>query len=354
MNKKKSRIAVEIIISASLILGVYFFTTAKTKSPWPSRRITVDSGHRQTMGTFVRIVAVAMNEQVADKSIQTAFEQCQLVDNLMSDYKPDSELSRLNREAHKSAVKITKPTFEVLQKAIRFSELSEGAFDITIAPVVALWRKAADTNSLPTDAQLQLARSKVGYQKLILNQDKMTVRLAVKGMKLDLGGIAKGYAIDKATEAMQASGAIGGMVDIGGDIRCFGAPPPGKKTWMIGLQDPTLTDKLAPGKILLRLKLTDVAIATSGDYRRFALIEGKRYSHIIDTKTGLSSDQLSSVTVISDKAIDADALATAVTVMGTEKGLDLIEKIPQTEAILISPAPDYKITKTTGADKYIK
>jgi thiamine biosynthesis lipoprotein len=195
----------------------------------------------------------------------------------------------------------------------------------------------------------------VGYEKLKLNNQNKTIEFSVNGMRVDLGGIAKGYAIDKAVEAMQACGAIGGMVDIGGDIRCFGTPAKGKEHWLIGLQDPNETkDGLGESEPLLVLKLTDAAIATSGGYRRFALIEGKKYSHIIDTKTGYSSDQLTSVTIISKNATDADALATAVSVMGAEKGLALIEELPQTEAILIPSQPKLQLIKTTGAEKYFE
>ena len=246
-----------------------------------------------------------------------------------------------------------------MQKSADFSRLSGGAFDITIAPLTELWRSAAEVNSVPTEAEISEVRSKVGYEKLILDSNEMTVRFAVDGMKLDLGGIAKGYAVDMAVEAMQKGGAVGGMVDVGGDIRCFGLPPKGKKTWRIGLEDPTepqggdQTLTAGAGTILLILKLNNAAVATSGGYRRFVLIEGKRYSHIMDRDTATSAEGLSSVTIIAQNATDADALATAVSVMGPEKGLALIEIIPKTEAILIMPPPEYQLIKTTAAEKYI-
>jgi len=235
---------------------------------------------------------------------------------------------------------------------------------------VDIWRSAAEANSVPSDNELRQARSKVGYEKLILDANGMSVRFAVEAMKVDLGGIAKGYAVDKAVEAMQNGGAIGGIVDVGGDIRCFGLPPKSRDRWLIGLQDPSVgTDTAIPtqvgigtGKPLLVLKLTDAAVATSGSYRRFALIEGKKFSHIIDTKTGYSSAGLTSVTIISENVTDADALATAVSVMGAEKGLALIETIPETEAILITSPPKpvpskvdgYELIKTSGVEKFIE
>jgi thiamine biosynthesis lipoprotein len=174
-------------------------------------------------------------------------------------------------------------------------------------------------------------------------------------MRLDLGGIAKGYAVDKAIEAARQSGAAGAVVDLGGDIRCFGEPPKGKRQWLIGLQDPKAAIKGIGGSgILLTLKVSDVAVATSGDYQQFVLVEGKRHSHIINRETGTSVEGLSSVTIITDNATDADALATAVSVMGAEKGLDLIEKLPNTEAILLPSSPKREIIKSSDADKYLK
>jgi len=145
------------------------------------------------------------------------------------------------------------------------------------------------------------------------------------------------------------------VVDIGGDVRCFGLPPKGKDHWSIGLQDPnSATEGINGGGLILVLKMTDAAVATSGDYQQFIMIEGKRRSHIIDRKTGTSTEGLSSVTIIADNATNADALATAVSVMGYEKGLELIENIPGTEAVLITSEPDFKLIKTSGAERYIK
>jgi thiamine biosynthesis lipoprotein len=346
MNKQNSRIVVGIIAAAFVILALLM----RPKTP-----VEADAGYRAVMGTFARVVAVAKDSSVANSAVEAAFAELQNVDEVMSDYKSDSEISAVNRDAYKSPVKVSRPTFEVLQRAIYFSELSDGAFDITVGPLVDLWRQAAESNSVPAEAELQQARSKVGYKKLLLDVNEISVRFAVDGMRLDLGGIAKGYAIDKAIEAMRKEGALGGMVDIGGDIRCFGVPTKGKTHWLIGLQDPNeAEDWLATGETSLVLKLTDDAIATSGDYRRFVLIGAEKCSHLLDTKTGRGSKGLSSVTIICRNAIDADALATAVSVMGPQKGLALIEKLPDTEAILITSQPQLELEQTTGAHRYVK
>jgi len=356
--KKKDRIFIEIVVGLSLITAaVYFFVGVgvEKKSVWPAGRVDVDSGARVVMGTFARVVAVAADSNIAKRCIEAAFAEIEKIDKLMSRYKNDSEISELNRDGFRRAVVVSKSTFEVLQRAVEFSELTHGAFDVTVGPLVDLWHSTQDTSSLPADAELQQARSKVGYELLILDANRTSARFAVEGMKLDLGGIAKGYAIDKAVEAMQKIGALGAMVEIGGDIRCFGSPPQGQNRWRIGLQESRAAgENVGTGRILLVLELVDAAVATSGDYRRFVVIEGKRYSHIIDAKTGCTSDELTSATVIAQNATEADALATAVSVMRPEKGLALIEKTPHTEAILVTPAPQYELIKTTGAEKYIK
>ena len=353
MNKTNHKIGIGIVVGIALILALFI----RPKGP-----IEADSGHRLIMGTFARVVAVAADSSSAKECIDAAFAELQKVDELMSSYKSDSEISEVNRNGFKRAVKVSESTYWVLRKSVEFSKLTGGAFDITIGPLGDLWRSAAEANTVPSDYELGTARSKVGYKKLLLDANDMSVRFAIDGMKLDLGGIAKGYAIDRAIEAMQQCEAAGGMVDVGGDIRCFGVPTRNKEHWLIGLQDPgeNFEIPIGTGEPLLVLQLTGAAIATSGNYRRFALIEGKKYSHIMDSRTGKSTNGLSSVTIISKNAADADALATAVSVVGAEAGLALIETIPQTEAILI-PAkagmanqPQYNFIKTSGAEKYMK
>jgi len=354
MRKSHHRILFETIIGLGLVLVVFYFVGLRNKSIWPAGRVDVDSGHRLVMGTFARIVAVAADSETAERCIETAFAEITRVDKLMSDYKSDSEISQVNRDGFKRAVKVSKSTYEVLQRSVEFSKLTDGAFDVTVGPLVDLWRSAGRTNSVPGNNELNAARSRVGYEKLTLDANKMSVRFTVDGMRLDLGGIAKGYAVDKAIEAMQKCGATGGMVDIGGDIRCFGTPPQGKEHWLIGLQDPSKAEgDIGVGRILLKLKLVNRAVATSGDYQQFTVIEGKRHSHIIDRNTAAGTKGLSSVTIIADNATDTDALATAVSVMGLEKGLKLIESLADTEAILISSEPQYQFVQTKGAQQYI-
>ena len=355
MNKKLNRIISTVITGIILTAAFYFILTVEHRDAWPRKRVTAESGYREIMGTFARIMAVATDKQTAQISIEKGLERLERVDNLMSVHNPDSEISRVNREADTRPVKVSDPLFEVLQRSVQDSRLTDGAFDITVGPLVDLWYEAGKNNTKPTEDQIASAKAKVGYQKLILDSENKTVRFTVDGMKLDLGGIAKGYGIDLAADAMQKAGALGGMVDVGGDIRFFGAPPRGKQKWLVGLQEPKIDNKgNVSQNLVLTLQVLDKAVTTSGDYRRFVLIDGKRYSHIINPSTSSAAEGLSSVTIIAQNATEADALATAVSVMGKEKGLAFIEKIPDTEAILISSAPQFEQTRTTGAAQYIK
>jgi thiamine biosynthesis lipoprotein len=330
-----------IMSFVAVLLFLHFFS--------PS--LSINSGFRPLMGTLANITVVAEDEATAQQSI----EELNYVDGLMSYQKQDSQLSEINRSAYNTPIKVDESIFQVLEKAVEFSRKTKGAFDITVAPLVDLWNTAEDTNALPTPEAIEAATEKVGSEKLILDANEQTVSFAVKGMKIDVGGIAKGYAIDNAIQAIQQAGALGGMVDVGGDICVFGKPPNNKKYWSIGLQDPKDTSEtILPGSYLMVIKVNDAAVTTSGDYRRFVSVQGQKFSHIFDASTGQSARDLSSVTIIADTAIKADALATAVTVLGLQKGLDLIESLPDTEAILMSSAPDYKITKSSGANKYIK
>jgi len=306
------------------------------------------------MGTFARIVVMAPDEATGQACIRKAFEAQKQVDQLMSYHRDDSELARINAQAYVRPVKIHAQTLAVLQKALEISARSQGAFDVTVGPRLDLEKRAAEANTPPSAQAIQEALAKVGWDKLLLDPNESTIRFTVPGMRIDLGGIAKGFAIDQSIRALQAHGALGAMVDIGGDIRCFGQAPPGKQHWAIGLQDPQVAaDDTDAQRIVLILKLTDLAITTSGHYRRFTVIDGKKTSHIIDPHTGQGSDKLSSVTIMAPDAITADALATAVSVLGQEEGLALIEQTPQVEAIVMGN-DTRQIIKTSGAHRHVQ
>jgi len=274
------------------------------------------------MGTLVEITVIPGNE----KAIREAFEALKKVDLLMSTYKEDSEISILNREGK---AQVSEETLEVIEDAIKFSNLTDGAFDITCRPLINLWKKAKKEEKVATEMEIEEAISLVGYQRIILEGNQ--IRLEKKGMQIDLGGIAKGYAVDKAIEALKKNGIKRALVNAGGDLYALGIDPQGEK-WQIGVQDPREEDK-----IIDIIKVKDKAVATSGDYRRYFTLEGKRFSHIVNPKTGLTvQDVPMSVTIIGPDATTTDALSTGVFVLGPEEGMKLIESLPGVEGMIIS------------------
>jgi thiamine biosynthesis lipoprotein len=323
-----------------------FSRPSKTKSP-----VQLDSPDKIVMSTIARVVAVAPNEKIARLSIDTAFEKIYGVERLMNRYDPNSQLSRVNLLAAKEPVKVDKELFDVLQQSVEYGRKTDGAFDITVGPLVDLWKKCAESNSIPTDKQLAQVRKTIGYDKLLLDSNDFSVRFAAEGMKLDLGGIAKGFAVDLAVEEMKKAGAIGGLVAVGGEIGCFGTTEKNEK-WIVGIQNPQIQDADVGQNVIARLCLTDRNVSTSGDYRRFYKIGEHHFSHILNPATQKSAGELTSVTIIASNGTQADALATAVSVLGAEKGLELIEKTEDTQALLIK-AGSKEIIKSSGVQKFI-
>ncbi len=290
------------------------------------------------MGTLVEITIIPANE----KAIREAFEALNKVDALMSTYKEDSEISILNREGK---AQVSEETLEVVEAAIKFSNLTDGAFDITVRPLLDLWKKAKKEEKVPTEEEIEEAISLVDYQRIILEANQ--IRLEKKGMQIDLGGIAKGYAVDKAIEALKKNGIKRALVNAGGDLYALGTDRQGEK-WQIGVQDPREEDK-----IIDIIKVKDKAVATSGDYRRYFSLEGKRFSHIVNPKTGLTvQDVPMSVTIIGPDATTTDALSTGVFVLGPEEGMKLIESLPEVEGMIISEG--MKKLTSQGWEKFLE
>ena len=330
-----------------LIALVLFLIVGAFRVNHKNRLVVERSVIRFVMGTEAKMMAAVRNEAEARELFRGAFAEMERLEAMMSDRDPNSELSRLSERAWKEPVRVSPELFEVLRAAVRYSELSGGAFDVTVGPEVKLWRRMQKTGEPPSEEELAQARARVGWEKLILDPENQTVRFAVEGMELDVGAIAKGYAVDHAAQLLIDGGAKAGMVDLGGNIRCFGAVPQYPRGWNIGLQDPRREG------LLTTLVLNDVSVATSGDYRRFVEVEGERQSHILKPGSGRSVGDLISVTIIASTAMEADALSTAVSVMGEEKGLELIESLEGVEAILVTAAKPERLVTTSGAKAYI-
>ncbi len=270
------------------------------------------------MGTRFRIVLYAPDQDTARKAAADAFARIASLNAIMSDYDNTSELMRLCAQAGGPPVPVSAELFFVLSKAQEVSRQSGGAFDVTVGPVVKLWRLARKRHKLPDPDKLAAARALVGWQNVRLDQAKRTVQLLKTGMQLDLGGIAKGYAADEALAVLQKHGIDRALVAAGGDIAVSG-PPPETDGWKIAIA--TLPGEKDPGRLILH----HAAVSTSGDAEQFVEIDGKRYSHIIDPRTGIGLLGRMSVTVVARRGIDADSLTKVVAVLGPEKGIPLVE-----------------------------
>lgn len=275
------------------------------------------------MGTMFRIVLYAPDAPTAARASNTAFARVTALDNSMSDYKPTSELMQLSARAGGPPVKVSDDLYRVLEASERLAERSDGAFDVTVGPVVRLWRRARRRHELPDPERLRRERELVGYKLLRLDPRERTAQLLKPGMLLDLGGIAKGYAAEEALAVLKQSGISSALVAAAGDI-AVGSPPPGKPGWRIAIAplEPESREGATESRCLV---LYDAGVSTSGDEEQHVDLGGVRYSHIVDPKTGMALTGRSSVTVVARDDFAADGLATAVSVLGPERGLKLIE-----------------------------
>jgi thiamine biosynthesis lipoprotein len=271
------------------------------------------------MATPCEIKLYAATAQEAERAKAEAYAEIAAIDLAMNDWNADSEISRLGGTVGRD-VPVSDRLFEVLEASIAYSVVSEGTFDITVGPVVKLWRTAKGERKLPASGDLAKALKAIGYRHLRLDPVKRTVRLEVAGMSLDVGGIAKGYACDRALAILKRRGITRAMVNTGGGM-ALGDPPPGEKGWKIGLAD-------TEGVLLL----SNCGVATSGDWERFVDIDGKRYSHVVDPHTGIGLTNRALVTVIAPTGIAADALTKCVMVPGPERGMKLAGSLAGTHA----------------------
>ncbi|MCL6520677.1 MAG: FAD:protein FMN transferase [Armatimonadetes bacterium] len=273
------------------------------------------------MGVRTRIVLYAPNQKIAEKAAEAAFKRIAYLEDIMSDYRPTSEIMRLCASAGGPPVRVSKELLFILKKSVELSQKSAGALDVTVGPLVKLWRKARKSGVIPSQEEVKEAKKLIGWQKIIINERTGTVRLANRGMQIDLGGIAKGYACDEAMRILKQYNINSALIEMGGDV-LVSNPPPGKKGWEIEIAN------LDPQHS--RIVLSNCAISSSGDTQQFVEISGKRYSHIVDPRTGLGLTNRIAVTVISPSGIISDGLATAVSVLGKEKGCALASIFPAT------------------------
>ncbi len=304
---------------------------------WPVAPAFADSSPAQRyqaaevhMGTAIQIVVYAEDESTANKALAAAFAEIARLDSVMSDYRAESELSRLGAKSPTTEpVPVSDDLWKVLRRAQFFSRESEGAFDVTVGPLSKLWRRARRRNQLPAEDRLAEARRAVGYEALRLDEERQAVELRKADMRLDLGGIAKGYAADAALATLQRHGISRALVNAGGDM-ALGDPPPGEPGWPVGVA-PRGKDG-PPSRFLL---LKNCGIATSGDAWQYVEVDGRRYSHIMDPRTGVGLTDRSGVTVVAPDGMTADALASTVSVLGHPEGIQLVDRLPGCAALVV-------------------
>ncbi|MCX5687626.1 MAG: FAD:protein FMN transferase [Candidatus Omnitrophica bacterium] len=281
------------------------------------------------MDTFCEISCYSNDKDKAISAINAAFKEMERIENVFSKFDENSEVSRINKLAGLDKLSVSKEVFNLTERSIYYSRISEGAFDITVAPFMDIWGFVLRHNSIPDTDAIEKALKYVGYKNIELKSEDMSIKFLNKGTKIDFGGIAKGYAVDRARDILISRGIKNSLINLGGNIFALGNAP-GKKNWKIGVQDPR-----NKGKLLHSFELTDRAISTSGNYERFFEIKGKRYSHIINPITGIPCQGIISVTVVADSAEEADALSTAIFVMGEEKGLNLAKSIKSIKVLIL-------------------
>lgn len=276
------------------------------------------------MGMPVRVVLFAVDRQAAADRARAAFERISALDAILSDYRPDSELNRLAASGG-TLTPVSVDLFAVLTRALDVARASEGAFDPTVGPLTSLWREARRTGTAPTEAALREAKERVGWRLLTLGAEWRIVRLERPDMRLDLGGIAKGYILQEALAVLVARGSPQALLEAGGDI-VVGDAPPGKPGWRIEVPG------AGPAFVKRASALTRAALATSGSTAQFVVIDGVRYSHVIDPRTGKGVTHGLTTSVIAGDGATADALATAIVVLGASRAASVLSRYPDARA----------------------
>jgi len=281
------------------------------------------------MGSRFEITVVANDSVQAQQFINLAINEIKRIEKLISSWDKNSQTSHINTNAGIAPVVVDSELIELIDRSIQISKLTDGAFDISYASMDKIWKFDGSMKIMPSSQLIVASVAKVGYQNIIINKNESTVFLKLPGMKIGFGAIGKGYAADKAKELLIANGVTAGIINASGDMNTWGKQPDGNE-WKVAITNP-----LNKNNVFAMLPVTDGAVVTSGNYEKYITFNGKRYTHIIDPRTGYPSSGIISATVFAPKAELADALATSVFVMGVEVGLNRINQLPKVECIII-------------------
>ena len=288
------------------------------------------------MGTIVEITVAARDERTADEAINAAFKEIGRLEDIMSTYKPESDISKVNSAAGLHPVKVHKDLILAVKKSLQFADISGGAFNIAIGPAIDLWN-VTESEDIPTPAELAVTKPLIDYKNVIVNEGDGTIFLTKKRMRINLGGIGKGIAADYAHNVLKTYGISSGIIAVAGDLHAIGKKPDGSK-WTIGITHPRREAGREAGNeksTIAKVYLTDMSISTSGDYERFFIKNGVRYHHILSPETLYPSNGFQSVSVLARDSTTTDVLSTAIFAMGPDAGIKLITKLEGVEAVIV-------------------
>ncbi|WP_282050521.1 FAD:protein FMN transferase [Maribacter aquivivus] len=297
------------------------------------------------MGSRFDITVVAKDPVEGDVYIDMAISEITRIEKLISSWDENSQTSEINRNSGIKPVKVDSELFDLIQRGIGISKLTDGAFDISYASMDKIWKFDGSMTVMPSEDSIKASVAKVGYHNIILDKENHTVFLKLEGMKIGFGAIGKGYAADRAKELLKSKGVVAGIINASGDMNTWGKQPDGKE-WKVAITNPM--DK---NKVFALLPITNGAVVTSGNYEKYVTFNDIRYTHIIDPRSGYPATGIISVTVFAPKAELADALATSVFVMGIEVGLNRIEQLPQVECIIIDDKGNVITSKNIEIEK---
>lgn len=322
-----------------LLTAVIVLSTIISSAQQPFKRTL------KLMGSRFEITVVDVDSISANEHIDIAVAEISRIEKLISSWDENSQTSKINNYAGVKPVEVDAELFNLIERAIGISKLTDGAFDISYASMDRIWKFDGSMTEMPSKAEIDSSVAKVGYENIVLDKQKSTVFLKEKGMKIGFGAIGKGYAADKAKELLISKGVSSGIINASGDMNTWGKQPNGSE-WKVAITNP-----LDKNKVFALLPITNGAVVTSGNYEKYVNFNGVRYTHIIDPRTGYPSTGIISVTVFAPKAELADALATSVFVMGKEAGLDRINQFPKIECIIIDEKGNISKSKNIEIDK---
>ncbi len=295
------------------------------------------------MGSEFQYKLYCRNKAICEKAVRESQERLNRIDYIFSNYRDDSVLAGVNKNASTSAVTVPAEFIALTEQSIKYSELTGGAFDITVGILYELWKKSSKANQVPQKSQIESALKCTGYKKIRLDKKENTIFFDSKCLELDYGAIGKGYAVDEVVKIVRSHGIKKGLINFGGNIYALDKQA-GEKGWEVGINDP-----FNKSSVVDFIKIENLGVATSGDYEKYFLIKGKRYSHIIDPDTGYPVEKLSSVTVLADSAAKADALSTGFSVMGKDRTKKYVENNGVAGVMIIDgDRSNYKVYKSPG------